>query len=103
LTLRVFGFCFLVCSAIAAATPYAAFAAQQTPAAPVTQAPATTPAPKAAQKEPSKLISPDDGWFDISGFLGEKYGFVPIALPITEPAIGIGLAAGITFGYQFHK
>jgi hypothetical protein len=86
-----------VSSAVAAATPYSAFAAQQTPAAPATQAPATTPAPKAAQKEPSKLISPDDGWFDISGFLGKKYGFVPIALPITEPAIGIGLAAGITF------
>ena len=85
-------------SATMALTPAIAFAAQQIPTEPAVQAPAATPAPQAAQpKKPSKLISPDDGWFDISGFLGKKYGFVPIAMPITEPAIGFGIAAGITF------
>ena len=37
---------------------------------------------------PSKFRSPDDGWFDVSGFLDEKYGFLPLAVPITEPAVG---------------
>jgi hypothetical protein len=39
----------------------------------------------------------DDGWFDVSGFLDEKYGFLPVAIPITEPAVGYGVAGGLTF------
>ncbi len=39
----------------------------------------------------------DDGWPDISGFLDEKYGFLPVAMPITEPAVGYGAAAGLAF------
>jgi hypothetical protein len=38
-----------------------------------------------------------DGWLDISGFLDEAYGFVPIVSPITEPAVGYGLAGGLIF------
>jgi hypothetical protein len=45
----------------------------------------------------SKLRSPEDGQFDVSGFLDEKYGFLPIILPITEPAVGYGGAAGVAF------
>jgi outer membrane protein assembly factor BamA len=52
----------------------------------------TTPAPA-----PSKFRSADDGWLDVSGFLDEKYGFLPIAIPITEPAVGYGAAVGLMF------
>jgi Omp85 superfamily domain len=50
----------------------------------------TTPAP-------SKFRSAEDGWVDVSGFLDEKYGFLPIVIPITEPAVGYGAAGGLTF------
>lgn len=46
---------------------------------------------------PSKFRSPDDGGFDMSGFLDDKYGFLPVALPITEPAVGYGVAGGLAF------
>jgi len=39
----------------------------------------------------------DDGWPDMSSFLDEKYGFLPIAMPITEPAVGYGAAGGLAF------
>jgi hypothetical protein len=45
----------------------------------------------------SKFRSPDDGWFDVSGFLEEKYGFMPVPLIITEPAVGYGGGAGLMF------
>jgi hypothetical protein len=54
-------------------------------------------APGAAADEPSRFKSPEDGWFDVSAFLDEKYGFVPILVPITEPAVGYGGALGLTF------
>jgi outer membrane protein assembly factor BamA len=57
----------------------------------VTNAPATTNAPS------SKFISEDDGWLDVSEFLDEKYGFLPIAMPITEPAVGYGAGGGLMF------
>jgi hypothetical protein len=40
---------------------------------------------------------PDDGWPDLSGFLDRAAGFVPIARPITEPAVGYGAAGGLLF------
>jgi hypothetical protein len=45
----------------------------------------------------SKFVSAEDGWFDMSGFLNERYGFLPIAVPITEPAVGYGLGGGLAF------
>jgi hypothetical protein len=45
----------------------------------------------------SKFRSAEDGWFDVSGFLDEKYGFLPVAIPITEPAVGYGAAVGLAF------
>src|SRR5215468_2056660 len=39
----------------------------------------------------------DDGWFDVSNFVAKKYGFVPVIVPITEPAIGYGAAAALVF------
>jgi hypothetical protein len=73
----------LVCLAVLALSPAPAFAGQQTQ--------------QAQPKQPSKWKSPDDGWLDISSFLDDKYGFVPVAVPITEPAIGFGAAVGISF------
>jgi len=45
----------------------------------------------------SKFRSAEDGWFDISGFLDERYGFLPVVVPITEPAVGYGLGGGLAF------
>lgn len=45
----------------------------------------------------SKFFSPEDGWLDISGFLDQAYGFVPLAVPITEPAVGYGAAGALVF------
>lgn len=56
----------------------------------VTNAPVATNAP-------SNLRSAEDGWLDVSGFLDEKYGFLPIVIPITEPAVGFGAGGGLTF------
>ena len=39
----------------------------------------------------------DDNWLDASEFLDKAYGFVPIAAPITEPAVGYGGAGGLLF------
>ena len=39
--------------------------------------PSPEPAPVPA---PSKFRSPDDGWLDVSGFLDEKYGFLPVVI-----------------------
>jgi len=50
-----------------------------------------------AQEGAATKAPPDDGWFDLSGFLKEKYGFLPIVMPITEPAIGYGVAGGLAF------
>lgn len=50
-----------------------------------------------ATNSPSLFFSEEDGWFDVSEFLDQKYGFLPIAFPITEPAVGYGVAAGLTF------
>ena len=46
---------------------------------------------------PSNFYSSDDGWLDVSGFLDQAYGFLPVVIPITEPAVGYGAAGGLTF------
>jgi hypothetical protein len=51
--------------------------------------PPADPAPAA-----SKVRSAEDGWVDISAFLAETYGFVPLVMPITEPAVGYGASGG---------
>jgi outer membrane protein assembly factor BamA len=45
----------------------------------------------------SLFISAEDGWMDISGFLDTQFGFLPIVAPISEPAVGYGAAAALTF------
>jgi outer membrane protein assembly factor BamA len=51
----------------------------------------------AAANPPSKFYSADDGWLDVSGFLDKAYGFLPVVIPITEPAVGYGAAGGLAF------
>lgn len=46
---------------------------------------------------PAGLWSKDDGWLDISGFIDQAYGFVPLLIPITEPAVGLGAAGALVF------
>ncbi len=58
----------------------------------------TTPASaSAATNAPSKFRSADDGWLDVSEFLAQRYGFLPVVIPITEPAVGYGAAGGLMF------
>lgn len=40
----------------------------------------------------AKIRDPKDGCIDLSRFLNEPLGFVPLILPITEPAVGSGAA-----------
>src|SRR3954468_17175536 len=47
--------------------------------------------------QPDLFHDPDDGAFDVSNFLSTRVGFLPIAMPITEPAVGYGLSLGLTF------
>jgi len=44
-----------------------------------------------------KLFDPDDGCLDISLFLDEPLGFVPVVVPITEPSVGVGAALSLVF------
>lgn len=59
---------------------------------------AQLPDPAAAvdTEEPSRFRG-DDGWLDVSGFLDQAYGFIPLVVPITEPAVGFGGAAALMF------
>ena len=45
----------------------------------------------------SKFRSDEDGAFDLSKFIDQSYGFVPIVMPITEPAVGFGGAGAVAF------
>lgn len=56
----------------------------------VARAGSDTPATAEAARE-------EDGWPDVSGFLNERYGFLPVLVPITEPAVGYGAVAGVLF------
>ena len=50
-----------------------------------------------AESSPSRFKDPDDGRFDVSGFLDTAYGFVPLLVPITEPAVGYGAVGAAVF------
>jgi hypothetical protein len=53
---------------------------------------AAVPRATVAKERPS-LYDAQDGWLDLSGFLDTAYGFVPLVMPITEPAVGYGALA----------
>jgi len=44
----------------------------------------------AEEEDRPKFIDPDDGCLDLSDFIDEPRGFVPLISPITEPAVGYG-------------
>jgi hypothetical protein len=92
------GLTLLVCAALLSAGPAPQAAAQPSPAASPAASPTPSPAPSPTpERKPSKLRSPEDGWLDISAFLDEAYGFVPILSPVTEPAVGFGGAGALVF------
>lgn len=80
----------LAASALLPALAWPAMAQAQEPVAP-------SPAGEANGALPFSLRSPDDGHLDLSEFVDQSYGFMPVAIPVTEPAIGIGLAGALAF------
>ena len=74
--------------------------ATQPDAEPTTQ-PDTQPSTRPAKASKLSLFrDPEDGAFDLSNFLSTRVGFLPIGMPITEPAVGYGLALGLSY---FHE
>jgi hypothetical protein len=61
---------------------------------------AAGPATASTAPQPSLFRDPTDGAFDISAFLSTRTGFLPLVVPITEPAVGFGLAGAVAF---FHE
>ncbi|MCK5137429.1 MAG: hypothetical protein KAR19_16715 [Bacteroidales bacterium] len=45
----------------------------------------------------SQFIDSLDGALDVSYFLASVYGFLPFVMPVTEPALGYGVAGGPVF------
>src|SRR5215471_7241636 len=91
---RVFG----IVTLLAAAPAFAQI--NKPPAMGETSAPVDLPAVTAEQETPASdrlAAAKADGWPDLSAFLESKYGFLPIAMPITEPAVGYGVAGGLAF------
>ena len=43
------------------------------------------------------FFDPDDSWFDMTAFLDSKYGFMPVPIIITEPAVGYGGGAALVY------
>ncbi len=68
--------------------------AQATPGNPLSGTRADSTRGAAAK---SNFLSADDGWFDVSGFLDQRYGFLPVVIPITEPAVGYGAGFALAF------
>jgi hypothetical protein len=52
---------------------------------------------QAQEKQKISMKDSLDGAFDVSYFLASIYGFLPFAMPVTEPAIGYGVAGGPVF------
>ena len=60
--------------------------------------PAARAAPAVAlEEDASRWIDPEDGWFDVSAFLEQPHGFLPLVVPITEPALGYGAVGAAVF------
>ncbi|HSG23663.1 MAG TPA: BamA/TamA family outer membrane protein [Azonexus sp.] len=57
----------------------------------------TTTPPEAPADKRSKIRSAEDGWLDVSEFVDQAYGFLPIVMPITEPAVGFGAVGALAF------
>jgi hypothetical protein len=55
--------------------------------------------PTAVEAEPQtpRWRDPKDGCVDLSKYLESPHGFLPVVMPITEPALGYGLVGGAVF------
>ena len=53
-------------------------------------------APAGARGE-GLFTDPVDGAFDLDRWLASRYGFIPLLVPVTEPAVGYGLAGAVFF------
>ena len=49
------------------------------------------------ETDDGSMLLGEDGWLDISRFVDQAYGFVPLVIPITEPAIGYGAVGLVAF------
>jgi hypothetical protein len=49
------------------------------------------------EKKPSPFKDPEDGAFDVGGWIATRTGILPIPIPITEPAIGYGGALALVW------
>jgi len=60
-----------------------------------------------AQSEKGKMMDTFkdtvDGKFDMSDWLTNYHGFVPIVIPVTEPAVDYGVAVGLLFLHRSKK
>jgi surface antigen Omp85-like protein len=66
-------------------------------AALATYAPSPAAEADEAPAAASRFADPADGHFDVSGFLDTAYGFLPLLVPITEPAVGYGAVGALVF------
>src|SRR4051812_15849985 len=94
LVARTLGVMTALVAAPALAQTAAPAPADEPPALAAGASPTDTPAKSDQPKAPA---AKGDGWPDMSAFLDEKYGFLPIAMPITEPAVGYGAVGGLAF------
>lgn len=81
-----FGLSLPLCSALWAA---------EKPAASTSEKPETSSSAKAPAKPP--MFHDENGQFDVSNFLDQAYGFLPVVVPITEPAVGAGAVVALAF------
>ncbi len=54
-------------------------------------------APSARAGLGGAFVDPTDAALDASAWLASRQGFVPLVVPVTEPAVGYGAAAGLVF------
>jgi hypothetical protein len=85
--------------ALALACAPSSFAAEQTPAGSAPEATAAAGADPPADRSTarSRYFDPEDDRFDMSSFLENPRGFLPIPLLVTEPAVGYGGGAAGMF------
>jgi len=67
------------------------------PARAATVGPNASAPPAAASGGGDLFHDPQDGAFDVGQFLSTRAGFLPLLMPITEPAAGYGLMGGLVF------
>jgi hypothetical protein len=59
--------------------------------------------PEKAEKKKLSFKDPEDGALDLSRFLLEAHGVLPVLIPITEPAIGYGGGAALLYFHNRKK